>query len=119
LTVFVLGALLPDIDRSTSFIGRRVKVFGWIFRHRGVFHSLSMLLLLSGVLYILFLDRAVAYAFALGYASHLLIDGLSREGVRLFFPLPWRLKGPVRVNGLGEKSIFIVSLVFSIILVLR
>ncbi len=119
LLIFLFAALLPDIDNASSFIGKRVKIIGWVFRHRGIFHSFFMLLVLSSAVYIIFNSTGYAVVFALGYLSHLLADTLTREGVRPLFPLSLRVRGPLRSNSLTEKAIFIICLVLGFVLLLR
>lgn len=97
----LLGALLPDIDRASSMLGRLVPEALWptvvlsrepyrsgrgwggfVIEHRGPTHSL----LLGGCLALglgLSLGWMWGLAFWLGWLSHLLLDGRQR----LFWPL--------------------------------
>lgn len=106
-----IGALLPDIDNARSTLGRKL---GWIsreiqhvFGHRTLFHSLLGLLI--GAALGLGLERLVEYLLATrGYATpvnlidrshivlvavifgcimHIAADGLTEEGVPLFWPI--------------------------------
>ena len=43
-----------------------------------------------------------ALAVAVGWVSHLLLDGCTPHGVAPCWPLPWRLRGPVSTGGIGE-----------------
>jgi len=117
LFFFLLGAFLPDIDSAASFIGKRLKIVGWLFSHRGIFHSLLMLIPLT--LMIAVFNFLAGVAFAIGYGSHLLIDMLNLSGVRLFYPLKFRIRGFIKTDGLGEKVIFVCALVIAIILVMK
>lgn len=104
------GALLPDIDNAHSTLGKKL---GWIsrgiqhtFGHRTLFHSIAGLL--CGSIIAILTEQAVKYLLlARGYAvpahvinsSHLIFiavlfgcimhiaaDGLTEEGVPLFWP---------------------------------
>jgi inner membrane protein len=116
-----LGSLLPDLDESKSFIGRRVFLVPWLskllFGHRGIYRSL-LFGTIVGFLVGLFAGYAHGVAIFVGYVSHLLLDGLTEEGVVLVWPLKWRLKGWIKVGGLLEKALFIVILLFVLVKVI-
>lgn len=89
------GSLLPDIDHPNGMLRRRMGILGWGFNvlpHRGPTHTLLVLGALTLGLALL-VSRGDAYAqsaffgFVFGYASHLLGDMLTVEGIPLFFPL--------------------------------
>lgn len=54
-------------------------------RHRTFMHSFLAMILLTGCLW-LFLPVAAGY-FAVGFATHLLLDFFNKKGERLFFPV--------------------------------
>jgi inner membrane protein len=108
LVIFLFAALFPDIDSASSFIGKRVKVVGWLFRHRGVFHSIWIPLAV-GIL-VWSVDHRIAIAFMLGYLTHLAIDMLTYEGVMPFFPFHLRPHGFIRTNSLAEYVLLGCSL---------
>ena len=92
------AALLPDIDERTSYLGRKVQLLGFLSRHRGWTHTL--LFGAFGTLVFWLFGDSYALAFGLGFLSHLLLDGLTPQGVRLF---PFiRLRGPFRTGGIVE-----------------
>jgi len=84
----ILGSLLPDIDSPFTMIGR---LFPWIsyrlnekFGHRTLTHSwipLSFLL----IFYLIFQESFMLH-FLIGYASHIFLDMLNKNGVMLFYP---------------------------------
>lgn len=99
------GALLPDIDNARSTLGKKL---GWISKeiqrfigHRTLFHSILGLgigaviaLGLEGVVASLVRPRGdilpahmVLIAVTFGYLTHLVADGLTEEGVPLFWPM--------------------------------
>ena len=114
--LLVLGVLFPDIDIMNSILGRKIKVIGFIFKHRGFFHSIYSLMLftylfggLFGWLYGLF--------FAIGFILHAIEDMLSKQGISLFM-LGDRIKGKFVVGGLFEKVLNSLFLSSSIVLII-
>ena len=115
--ICLFGSLLPDIDSPKSLIGWIFRplsnFFELIFGHRGIFHSLFFAILLSGVIWMF--SHRFALAFFIGYLSHLLIDGFTRQGVRLFYPFKARLKGFCKTGGIFEYVLLLVLVVLIII----
>ena len=110
LCVAIFGSMLPDIDNPSSKLGRNVKIFGYVFKHRGFFHSLSALLLLTW-LFSHFTGRTATIAVFIGYFSHLLLDNLNYPGIYWFYPLRFRIKGFTRTKSLFEKAFFYVNII--------
>lgn len=128
-----IGGLTPDIDQPTADLWQRIPA-GTVFSrivspflggHRTISHSLFGMALIGGLVgYILTLTSTVVLvdmwivwlAFMIGYASHLVADSVTKEGVPLLFPLPinvgfppfesWRMKS----GGFFEKSVVFPSL---------
>jgi membrane-bound metal-dependent hydrolase YbcI (DUF457 family) len=97
----LLGALLPDIDTPTSWIGRCCRpLAGWLERrvgHRTLTHSLLGLALVTlPALSLAWIDPHWPLAFVLGYLSHLLVDAANPPGVPLLYPSPVRAVFPGR-----------------------
>lgn len=110
MVLILLGSLLPDIDHPNSTIGRKTKIIALLFEHRGFFHGflsiIPLLFLLSFVL-----TKIQLVAVALGYASHLLSDALTIEGIMPLHPLTrWRLRGFLR-TGATYETVILVALV--------
>jgi len=110
ILVCVFASLLVDIDTPKSKIGEKVKVFSWIlnkvFGHRKLFHSMFFAAILS--IFIWIFSFKIAFAFFIGYLSHLLIDCLTKEGVMLFYPLKLKFKGFIRTGGILEHILLII-----------
>lgn len=88
--VTALSALLPDVDHPQSILRRQLgfagkAAFFWL-PHRGFTHTLIALALVSAIT-IYFLPFEIAFAFIIGYASHLLADSLTHSGVPLVWPV--------------------------------
>jgi membrane-bound metal-dependent hydrolase YbcI (DUF457 family) len=107
-----LGGIAPDIDQPTApfwrnlpeghFVGR---FFGKLLGgHRFISHSLLGFALFAWLCNLLlhFLHpimphvdiTLVWYAFHVGYASHLVMDSFTKEGVPWFLPIPFKIGFP-------------------------
>jgi endonuclease YncB( thermonuclease family)/membrane-bound metal-dependent hydrolase YbcI (DUF457 family) len=115
-----LFAVLPDIDTSTSFIGRLFlpisKKLETLWGHRQQTHSLLALAVVTLVTSpLLFLPHPWGSflwpAAIIGYASHLALDLLNPGAVPLFWPLEVRariLGGKIEQHSTGEKVLLVV-----------
>jgi endonuclease I/membrane-bound metal-dependent hydrolase YbcI (DUF457 family) len=123
-----IGSLLPDLDTPKSLLGR----FFWFIAsplekavgHRGLTHSLLAIpLYLLLALPLWFLSPIWAYALVGGALSHLAIDTLSKQGIKLLWPTPprfvlfanerWRME----VGGTAERLLLIGLCVVIVLLV--
>jgi len=132
----ILGSLLPDVDTTTSAIGRLLYPLAAFierrFGHRGITHSLVGLALAALISYFGFgiadfgfpqfeirnPKSAILWAaFVSGYASHLLADSMNKTGIPLFWPnttyravLPGNESYRIRVQSTAELALFLVLL---------
>lgn len=119
--VFVLCSALPDIDMPRSRIGRKHRIvsslLNVIFGHRGFIHTLFPAFGLFALFYSLgsFIFGAAAF---LGYMSHLVLDMLTPDGIRLFYPFfDKTFRGFIRTSRFLEYVFFIalaVAVVFQV-----
>ncbi len=118
IPVVLIASLLPDIDMSHSFLGQNkaLRPLQWAVKHRGIFHSLTFCLLISIIF--AFFYPVLALPFFVGYASHLLIDSYTAEGIRPFWPLKKEIAGSMRAGGTVEKAIFLTLVLVDAILLL-
>ena len=90
VAVCAIGALLPDIDHPSSWVGRRLRVISRplaaTIGHRGVTHSLVAVVACLVFLRWQGLSRAVIDPLLVGYLSHLAADLLTTGGLRLAWP---------------------------------
>jgi len=112
--VVLFVTLLPDIDSSTSRLGRKgiSKVITAFTKHRGIFHSLIFVLVIYLVL--LFYWPVVSFGFLFGYCLHLFTDCFTKRGVRLFYPLKFRIRGFIKSGGKIELFIFLLFAVLDL-----
>jgi inner membrane protein len=102
MVILLACSLLPDIDHPDSKIGRFFKPIGWIFTHRGFFHSLLAGGIFALAAYFLFRNIDVVIAVIVGYSSHLVLDAVNHQGIAFFYPFKNRLTGFVKSGGIAE-----------------
>jgi inner membrane protein len=110
LGLTTIGALLPDIDHPSSWVGRRLRVISRplaaTIGHRGVTHSVVAVVLCLLVLRWQGFSRGVIDPLVVGYLSHLGADLLTTSGLRLAWPWPKRQAiGLCRTGSIGESAI--------------
>jgi inner membrane protein len=106
---FVLfGAVFVDIDSCSSRVGRKFWLFSWVLRHRGFLHSLFFSFVFSLVIGIF--NLWAGFGFFVGYVSHLFLDCFTFQGVRLFWPFGFSVKGFIRSGSWIEDVIFVLLL---------
>ncbi len=114
ILVICFSSVLPDIDISSSFIGKRTKIVALVAEHRGFFHTFAASAIFSFAAYIF--SPGYAALFFIGYSSHILLDMLNYKGVSAFEPFSsHRTKGFVKTGSITEKAIF-AALVLSCIM---
>jgi inner membrane protein len=107
-----LGGLAPDIDEPTAPLWHLLPAGGFLSvvlrqmlgGHRFISHSLIGMFIFGFLGHMLgvvlqpsfpSLDMSVVWcAFMLGVASHLFMDGLTKQGIPLFLPLPLKVAFP-------------------------
>jgi inner membrane protein len=112
------GGLFVDIDIPKSWVGRKSGVVSEIlkivFGHRGFIHSVWMGLVISFGLYLVLGMESTG--FLLGYFSHLFLDGFTKQGVYLFYPIKWRTSGWLKSGGVVDWGLFFVFLVLCVLM---
>jgi len=106
LAITILCALIPDIDATRSFMGRRFKIIAFFFEHRGFFHSGILGVLILCIFYVWFPNYIWASIF--GYWSHIGLDALNKGGIRLFWPSKQKMRGPFLSGGITDKLLFLI-----------
>ena len=117
ILIVLLASIIPDIDSRGSIIGKKktFRILQFFVKHRGIIHSLTFLLIASLIFWFTF--PWIVLPFVLGFGSHLLMDGLTKQGVKLFYPINIKMKGFVRVGGRLETAVFVLFLVVDLVLI--
>ena len=110
LIVLIIG-IFPDIDHPKSKIGRKLKILSYpinfIFGHRGLFHSLFAAAGFSFLIWIFFGNYYIP--FFIGFLSHLIGDGLTKQGIDFTYPFNmFKIKGFIKTGSFFEKIILFV-----------
>lgn len=117
--VVLICSLLPDIDSPNSYFGHH-KLFRplqWVAEHRGFLHSFTVCIVFSVLLG--FFIPILALPFFLGYASHLVADSFTKDGITPFWPWKKTSSGIIRTGGHSEYPVFIGFLILDAILFIR
>jgi inner membrane protein len=126
LLVGAIASLLPDIDISTSPIGRLLFPISRILEkklaHRGATHSIVASLILGAVTYsiaIAFkLDLNYVHAINIGYFAGWFLDCFTKSGVQMFYPLPQKCVCPgnrdLRFSTGSTQEYFLVGILIAI-----
>lgn len=118
LFIIVLFSVLPDIDEKSSRVGKKTKLFSFFLKHRGIVHSFLPLLIIAFLLTVF--NSIYLWGVFIGYASHLLLDSLTPQGLNPFYPfLKFRMKGFIKSGGIGEIFIFLLLLMIDIFLLIN
>ena len=115
--IVLIASAIPDIDSRFSKIGKKktFRILQFFVKHRGIIHSFTFLLIVG--LVFLYFSSKMFWPFFLGYTSHLLIDSITRQGIRPFYPLDFKIKGIVKTGKRFETFIFVIFLVVDLFLV--
>lgn len=106
-----IGGLAPDLDKPSASLWKQVRGGSLISHlispvlggHRLISHSFVGLFLggvlffqfLAAIQHVLIIDRQIVWiGFMSGFVSHLVADGVTKEGVPLLFPLGYRFGFP-------------------------
>ncbi|MFH1510056.1 MAG: metal-dependent hydrolase [Candidatus Woesearchaeota archaeon] len=120
LLALIISATVPDIDTPKSFLGKRLPIISYPLKffvgHRTLFHAVW----LPAALFFFLADfHSISLGILIGYGSHLLLDSLTRQGVQPFYPLKFRLRGPVETGGFFEGIFFILLVTADAFLVVK
>lgn len=114
-SLILIGSVLPDIDHPKSKVGKKIKLVGFLFEHRGFFHSFIFLALIHLASYAFFRGNPFVLPLIIGYTSHLFIDCFNHLGIMPLHPFSkFRIKGSIKTGTLLETVLFLCFIVFSI-----
>ena len=115
MALVMMGALLPDVDHPKSKLGRNVKLIGYLFEHRGFFHSFLMIPVIAFIIWHFTQSYVYIIPLGVGYASHLVSDAITKEGIMPFHPLSrFRLRGFIRTGGFAEYIFLFFTFVLAV-----
>ncbi len=109
-----IASILMDVDEKHSYVGRHAKIISWAFTHRGFFHSIWFVAI--SWLIAREISSVLATSILIAYFGHLLLDAISKQGIKIFWPLKWHLKGPFRVGKWEEH--LVLACVLAVIIII-
>ncbi|WP_332693001.1 metal-dependent hydrolase [Halalkalibacter lacteus] len=121
----LFGAIIPDICHPRSMIGRTVpllsNMLSKMFGHRSITHSLFFIFLIYwGLQQLEFRgSNDLQLGIIVGVISHIILDLLTPQGTKLFYPIKSNIRIPFYVKTgsiLGENSVMAILLVMTIYL---
>lgn len=87
LSVCTVAALLPDVDEPNSSAGKEAGAFSRLvkrtFGHRGLLHTPEFWIAVIWLLFHVGVSHGVCLCLAVGVATHLVLDSLTRGGIPL------------------------------------
>lgn len=109
--LILIATIIPDIDSSCSNFGKRIifRPLQFFIKHRGIMHTFTFVLILFFIIKHYY--PLMAFPFLIGYCLHLLVDSFTKQGIKVFWPLKFRVCGFLRTGGKFEELLF-VSLSF-------
>jgi len=119
ILMVLIGTIIPDLDSSYSSFGRFLifRPFQFFIKHRGLIHSFTFAVLLSLIFY--FFWNVGWLGFFIGYSAHLIADCFTKSGVRVFWPLDFKVKGFLRTGGVVDELLFIILVIINLILIVK
>jgi len=114
--IIIAGAILPDIDIATSTFGKRIKIVGEVFKHRGFIHTIFALIIFSLLVHTIWHNNIYTLGFALAFLFHLILDSFTKAGIKPFW-FGWKLKGFTKTGSVVDKFIFVFLVIVSVLIV--
>ena len=119
LFLILLGTVLPDIDAPNSKAKKRLGILGIFVKHRGIFHSLLIPIIVGLILFDQ-IGLLYGFAFFLGYVVHLILDSMTKTGIAFLYPFTKKkIKGKIRTGAFLDKTILFVFCIIDILLIFR
>jgi inner membrane protein len=120
MALVMFASVLPDIDHPDSKIGKNIKIIGFLFEHRGFFHSVFALVLFTFPVYYFFKSYTLGFAVLAGYAAHMIADCITTQGIMPLHPISRiKIRGFIKTSGFIEYILFIVVVLFDIVKLLN
>ena len=116
MMIILIGSIFSDIDHPKSKLGKKIKIIGFLFEHRGFFHSFIFLILIDTILFLFLKEYLILiYAFNIGFISHLIADIANNMGIMPFHPFSkFRISGFIKTGALLETLLFFVLILLDI-----
>lgn len=104
---FLLGIIfgvIADMDEQHSKVGRHAKPASILLKHRGIVHSMFLPIIVLIPLYAVMDDVLLVYFTLVPFFGHLLLDSLTKGGVKPFAPFSKaKLSGPFKTGSMFDR----------------
>lgn len=112
VALIAIGSMLPDLDHAGSTFGKKIKPISRHIEHRGITHSLIFLII----------TILISPYLGLGVLTHMALDLLNPNGIKLLYPLKYKFKVPfistyIKTGGAVEHVLFILMVAFGLVLI--
>jgi inner membrane protein len=123
----LFGSIIPDICHPKSMIGRTVpllsNMLSRLFGHRSITHSLLFVFLIYWGMEQLAFQGSTDFQLGVtvGVISHIILDLLTPQGTKLFYPIKSTIRIPFYVRTgsvIGETTVMAFLLVMAIYLLI-
>ncbi len=116
--IVLISSFIPDLD-TIIFPQKDYRILRMLKSesYKNFMHSYTFCIMLSSVL--AFFYPILALPFFLGYSFHLFFDSLTVHGIAPFWPFRIKTKGFIVPGGMIEKTITVILMFLSVLLVLR
>jgi inner membrane protein len=114
----LLATFFVDIDTKSSRFGKNIllRPLQWIISHRGFFHSILALSIFSAIIYSF--NKSAGLGFFTGYLLHLLLDALTPNGIKFFWPISnFKISFFIKSGSIIEEIIFVLVLLGDVFLI--
>lgn len=116
--IVLISTFIPDFDLIISPRRRKTMTKPSELRgYRDFMHSYTLCIILSALLAIFY--PILALPFFIGYSFHLFFDSLTTYGISPFWPFKIKTKGFISPDGIAEKTITIILILLTLLLVFR
>lgn len=111
-----IGSIFPDIDISTSKLGKRIKpasmIISHVFGHRGFIHTPLNGIILTILLCLVANEEfpCIPSAFCVGFFLHLLQDTFTKAGIMWLFPI----KAKIHFTNIKSNSLLCIPITLAL-----
>jgi membrane-bound metal-dependent hydrolase YbcI (DUF457 family) len=120
LIFLLFAAFFVDIDAKKSKLGDNwfLRPLQWFMSHRGFFHSILALSIFSAIIYSF--NKSAGLGFFTGYLLHLILDALTPNGIKFFWPfIHFKIRFLIKSGSIIEEILFVLILLLDIYLCIR
>lgn len=114
----LIGTIILDLDSPKSKYGKSIifRPLQFFVSHRGILHSLTFAIVVSVIVSIFF--PVIGFGLFIGFLSHIFMDSLTKEGVRILWPLKFKTRFIIKTGGETDQVLFLVLTLINVTLLI-